>query len=65
MLEVAMHTTINTLFNKGHSKSKIAEMHNVNRKTVAKVLKKIDEKGYVERKKKPSMLDSHKEYLKI
>lgn len=60
-----MHTTIQTLFNKGYSKSKIAEMLNVNRKTVAKVLREIDEKGYVERKKKPSILDEHEEYLKI
>ncbi|XAM50775.1 hypothetical protein TVTCOM_08800 [Terrisporobacter vanillatitrophus] len=52
MLGVDMHTTIQTLFNKGYSKTKIAEIVGADRKTIAKVLKYLDEKGHVERKKK-------------
>lgn len=65
MLGVDMHTTIQTLFNKGYSKTKIAEIVGADRKTIAKVLKDLDEKGHVERKKKTSMLDQFEEYLQI
>lgn len=65
MLGVEMHTTIKTLFEKGHSKSGIAKMLKIDRKTVAKVLKELEDKGYVERKQYPSILDDYKEYINI
>ncbi|MDS1030121.1 hypothetical protein RDV78_06390 [Bacillota bacterium LX-D] len=58
-----MHTTIRTLFEKGYSKTKIGEILNVNRKTVAAVLKKLATEGVVERKVQASILDEFKEYI--
>jgi len=60
-----MHTTIQTLFKKGYNKTQIAEMLNINRKTVGKVLKQLEEKGTVERKEYASILDEYKEFINI
>jgi|GEM_PF-1618809 len=60
-----MHTTIKTLYEKGYNKSQIARILKVDRKTVRKVLKALDENGYVEHKTKPSILDPYKEYINI
>ncbi len=60
-----MHTTIKTLFSKGYNKSDIAKMLDIDRKTVRKILKELDEKGYVERKERVSILDPHKKYISI
>lgn len=65
MLGVEMHTTIDTLFKKGYNKTQIAEMLNIDRKTVRTILKKIDAKGYVERKERQSILDPYKEYINV
>lgn len=65
MLGVEMHTTIETLFKKGYNKTQIASILKIDRKTVRNVLNKIDEKGVVERKAKPSILDPYKEYINI
>ena len=60
-----MHTTIKTLYEKGYNKSQIARILKVDRKTVRKVLKALDENGYVEHKTKPSILDPYKECINI
>lgn len=65
MLGVDMQTTIKTLFSKGYNKSQIALMLNVDRKTVRKVLKELDEKGVVERKVRDSILDPFKDFIHI
>lgn len=65
MLGVHMHTTINTLFKKGYNKTQIANMLKIDRKTVRNVLKQIEEKGCVERKEYPSILDPYKEFIHI
>ncbi len=53
---IEMHTTIKTLFTKGYSKSNIARMLDIDRKTVRKILKELDEKVYLERKERGSIL---------
>ena len=65
MLGEEMHTTIKTLFQKGYNKSEIARMLEIDRKTVRKVLKELDENGVVERKKRKSILDPFKEFINI
>lgn len=65
MLGIEMHTTIKTLYEKGYNKSQIAGILKVDRKTIRKVLKALDEKGCVEYKTKPSILDPYKEYINI
>lgn len=65
MLGVEMHTTIETLFKKGYNKTQIAEMLKIDRKTVRNVLKKLETKGFVERKPMASILDPYKEYINI
>ncbi|MRS05329.1 transposase, partial [bacterium] len=62
ILEVAMHTTIRTLFKRGVSKSEIARMLGVDRKTVRKVLNKPEDEP-IQKKPHPSMLDTHREYI--
>ncbi len=42
MLEVYIQTTVKTLFEKGYSKTQIARMLGIDRKTVRKVLKNPD-----------------------
>lgn len=65
MLEVAMKTTIKTLYEKGYNKSQVAAMLHVDRKTVRKVLRESNEKKEVTCKKYPSMFDGYREYLEI
>jgi len=65
MLGVEMQTTIKTLFEKGYNKSQIAQMLNVDRKTVRKILKELDENGVVKRKERASILDPFKEFIEI
>ncbi|SES98404.1 helix-turn-helix domain-containing protein, partial [Anaerobranca gottschalkii] len=65
MLGVEMQTTIKTLFEKRYNKSQIAQMLNVDRKTVRKILKELDENGVVERKERASILDPFKEFIEI
>lgn len=60
-----MHITIKTLFEKGYTKTQIGKILNINRKTVAIVLAKLDKNGVVERKVQASILDEHKEYINI
>lgn len=60
-----MHTTIKTLFEKGYNKTQIGKILNVNRKTVAMVLSKLETDGVVERKVQASILDEFKEYINI
>ena len=62
MLEVAMQTTIKTLFKKGLSKSEIARTLGVDRKTVRKVLNAPDD-VIVQKRPHPSVLDEYKEYI--
>ena len=57
-----MITTIKTLFQKGYNKSQIAEMLEVDRKTVRVKLQQL-EKGVVERKQRQTILDPHLEYI--
>lgn len=57
-----MHTTIRTLFKRGMSKSEIARVLGVDRKTVRNVLKKPEDKP-IEKKPHPSMLDPYREYI--
>lgn len=61
-----MQTTIKSLYKKGYSKTHIAKVLHVSRKTVRKVIES-DERGENELIKKPhpSMLDQFKEYIEI
>ncbi len=63
MLEVYMQTTVKTLFEKGYSKSQIARMLGIDRKTVRKVLKNPDKEYKIEKKPHPSVLDEHREFI--
>jgi len=65
MLGVEMHTTVKTLFAKGHNKSEIGRILGIHRKTVAEILAKLEADGYVERKLRESILDDYKEYIQI
>ncbi len=58
-----MQTTIKTLFEKGHSKTQIAKLIGIDRKTVRKVLKHPDKDYNMEKKPHPSMLDKHREFI--
>jgi DNA-binding NarL/FixJ family response regulator len=42
MLEVAMQITIMTLYKQGYSKAHIAEMMHVDRKTVRKIIQRVE-----------------------
>ena len=61
-----MQTTIITLFKQGYSKTDIARMLSIDRKTVRKYIE-ANEKGkeLVEKKPHPSMWDAHREYIGI
>lgn len=61
-----MQTTIKSLYKKGYSKTHIAKVLHVSRKTVRKVIQS-DERGDMELVKKPhpSMLDQFKEFIEI
>jgi len=58
-----MQTTVKTLFEKGYSKTQIAKMLGIDRKTVRKVLKNPDKEYVIEKKPHPSMLDEHHEFI--
>lgn len=65
MLGVEMHTTVKTLFEKGYNKTQIANILEIDRKTVRKILKELNTKGKVIRKPRASLIDSYKEYIGI
>ncbi len=65
MLEVAMKTTIRTLFSKGYSKTKIAEILGIDRKTVRKVLNEPEDKDNNRGGPWPSILDPYREFIEI
>lgn len=58
-----MQTTVKTLFEKGYSKTQIAKMLEIDRKTVRKVLKYPDKEYKMEKKPHPSMLDKYREFI--
>ena len=65
MLEVAMYTTIKTLYEKGCSKSEIARVTGHDWKTVDKIIKQIkDGKPWSKKASHPSKLDSYKTQIK-
>jgi len=63
MVEVHMQTTVKTLSEKGHSKSKIAKLLGIDRKTVRKILKNPDNECKMEKKPHPSKLDDHRIFI--
>ena len=64
MLEVAMYTTIKTLYEKGCSKAEIAKVTGHDRKTIRKVIKQIkDGTLYPKREPHPSKLDHYKDQI--
>jgi len=65
MLGVHMQTTVKTLFEKGHSKTRIGEILGIDRKTVRKILKQPDKETHIEKKPHPSMLDKHREFIEV
>ncbi len=65
MLEVAMKTTIRTLFSKGYSKTKIGEILGIDRKTVRKVLNEPEDKDINKGGPWPSILDPYREFIEI
>jgi len=44
-----MQTTVKTLFEKGHSKTRIGEILGIDRKTVRKILKQPDKETHIEK----------------
>jgi len=60
-----MQTTVKTLFEKGYNKTQIANMLNIDRKTVRKVLKNPDKDQQIEKKPHPSVLDEHREFIEV
>lgn len=66
MLEVHMQTTIMTLYKQGYSKTEIAKMLSVDRKTVRKYIEASEQgKEYIQKKSHPSMWDEHQEWIGI
>ncbi len=64
MLRLAMYITIQTLWNKGHNKSRIAQITGHDWKTVAKVIRNLKEgKSPPDKKPHPCILDFYKERL--
>lgn len=65
MLGMEQYTTINTLREQGHSKTKIAKMLGCSRKTVRKILKKLEsgEEIIIKRESPEKMLDIYKDYI--
>lgn len=59
MITVEEWTTIRCLYNKGHSKSEIARRLNINRKTVARAIKKPVLPQYQRQEPAPSILDEY------
>ena len=61
-----MQTTIITLFKQGHSKTDIARMLSMDRKTVRKYIEANEQgKEFIEKKPHPSMWDCYSEYIGI
>ena len=59
-----MQTTIITLYKQGHSKTDIARMLSMDRKTVRKYIEANEQgKEFIEKKPHPSMWDAHQEYI--
>ncbi len=65
MLEVAMKTTVRTLFSKGYNKTQIARMLGIDRKTVRKILNEPEEKDRNKAGPWPSVLDPYREFIEI
>jgi len=65
MLGVQMQTTVKTLYEKGHNKTKIGEILGIDRKTVRKFLKHPENDTHIEKKPHPSMLDKHREFIEV
>lgn len=64
MLGIAMHTTIETLIEKGMNKSQIARATGHDWKTVSKVVESLKQgKGYPKKKPHPGKLNPHKEKI--
>ena len=64
MIGVAMYITIKTLWERCKNKSKIARLTGHDWKTVAKMIKAIEEgKEYPSKKPHPRVLDSYKEQI--
>jgi len=64
MLGMEVYTTIKTLKEKGYSKTKIAEMLGCSRKTVRKILKKLESgERIIMKRSAPNMLDCYKDYI--
>ena len=60
-----MQTTVKTLFEKGYNKSQIANMLNIDLKTVRKILKNPDKDQQIEKIPPPSLLDEHREFIEV
>lgn len=65
MLEVAMKTTVRTLFRQGYNKTQIGEMLGIDRKTVRKILKDPQEKDRNPGGPWPSMLDEYQDFIRV
>lgn len=66
MLEVAMQTTIITLYKQGYSKSHIAEIMHVDRKTVRKIIQRAEAgEEVIEKKLYSSQFDEYREIIEI
>ncbi len=65
MLEVAMKTTIRTLFSKGYNKTKIAEILGIDRKTVRKILNEPESNDNEKGGPWPSLLAPYREFIEI
>jgi len=64
MLEIAMYTTIKTLYEKGSNKSEIAKVTGHDRKTIRKVIKQIKDGAlYPKRKPHPCKIDPYKNQI--
>ncbi len=64
MIGIAMYTTIKTLWKRHKNKSKIARLTGHDWKTVAKMIKAIEEgKEYPKKKPHPRVLGSYKEQI--
>jgi len=64
MLGVAMHITIKTLSDKGYSNKKIAEIVGCSRKTVRRVLARMEKGEELQRKKVSSIISPYEEIVR-
>jgi len=65
VLEVAMHITIKTLFEKGYNKTQIAEIVGCSRKTVRRALGRMERGKEIKRKKVSSIIDPYEEVVLV